>query len=305
MVDTHAHIYLEQFNDDRDAVIARAVERGVGRMLLPNIDLQTIEPMLELCRRYPDNCFPMLGLHPTSVDKDFEQKLTVIESCLEKTEIAAIGETGIDLYWDKQYAGQQMEAFRVHIGWARKYGLPLSIHCRKSYNEIISVLKKEQDGSLTGVFHCFPGNLRQAEEVTALGFMLGTGGVVTYKNAEMATVVQHTGIEHILVETDAPYLPPIPFRGQRNESAYMYNIVQKIAELKSMSVDEVAEATNANAERVFPTISKKWHSGRNASLGKKYHNTFLWHPVRDASLTGCGFRETFSLSTERYIPNGM
>ena len=251
MVDTHAHLYDEQFDSDRDAVIARAVEFGVERMLLPNIDVPTLEPMLEVCRHFPGRCFPMLGLHPTSVDEHFERQLEIIESYLAHTAIVAIGETGIDLYWDKQYISQQLEAFRIQIGWAKKLKLPLSIHCRKSYNEIISVLKKEQDGTLTGVFHCFPGNLRQAEEVTALGFMLGIGGVVTYKNAKMATVVQHTGIEHILTETDAPYLPPIPFRGKRNESAYIYNIVQKIAELKSMSVSDVAEATNANAERIF------------------------------------------------------
>jgi len=251
MIDTHAHLYDEQFDGDRDTVIARAVECGVGRMLLPNIDAQTLEPMLEVCRQYPDRCFPMLGLHPTSVDENFERQLQQIESYLGHTEIVAIGETGIDLYWDKQYLGQQLEAFRIQIGWAKKYKLPLSIHCRKSYNEIISLLKKEQDGSLTGVFHCFPGNVRQAEEVTAFGFMLGIGGVVTYKNAEMATVVQHTGIEHLLTETDAPYLPPIPFRGKRNESAYIRYIVQKIAELKSMSVSEVAEVTNKNAERIF------------------------------------------------------
>ena len=252
MIDTHSHLYDEQFESDRDAVITRATGCGVARMLLPNIDVQTVEPMLEVCRQFPGRCFPMLGLHPTSVNDSFEHQLEIIESYLGHTEIVAIGETGIDLYWDKQYAGQQIEAFHIQIGWARKYGLPLSIHCRKSYNEIISVLKKEQDGSLTGVFHCFPGNVRQAEEVTALGFMLGIGGVVTYKNAEMANVVQHTGIKHILTETDAPYLSPVPFRGKRNESAYIYNIVQKIAELKSMSVSEVAEVTNANAERVFP-----------------------------------------------------
>ena len=256
MVDTHTHIYDEQFDGDRDAVISRAVDCGVGRMLLPNIDVQTVQPMLNLCRLYPVRCFPMLGLHPTSVDKDFERQLEVIGSYLEHTNIIAIGETGIDLYWDKQYLDQQMESFRIQIGWAKKYGLPLSIHCRKAYNEIIAILKKEQDGSLTGVFHCFPGNIRQAEEVTGLGFVLGIGGVVTYKNSEMAAVVQHTGIEHILAETDAPYLPPVPFRGKRNESAYICNIVQKIAELKSMTMNEVAFATNANAERVFPGITE-------------------------------------------------
>ena len=254
MIDTHAHLYDEQFDGDRNAVIDRAVECGVVRMLLPNIDAQTVQPMLEICRQYPGRCFPMLGLHPTSVGTDFERQLEIIGTYLDKTEIVAIGETGVDLYWDKQYTGQQLEAFRIQIGWAKKYRLPLSIHCRKSFNEIISVLKKEQDGSLTGVFHCFPGNVRQAEEVTKLGFMLGIGGVVTYKNAEMATVVQHTAIEHILTETDAPYLPPVPFRGKRNESAYIYNIVQKIAELKSMSVQEVADATYTNARRIFSGI---------------------------------------------------
>ena len=254
MVDTHAHLYDEQFDSDRDAVVARAVGGGVGRMLLPNIDAQTVQPMLEMCRQYRGCCFPMLGLHPTSVGEDFEQQLEIIEAYLDKPEIVAIGEIGVDLYWDKQYINQQLEAFRIQIGWARKYKLPISIHCRKSYNEIISVLKKEQDGSLTGVFHCFPGNVRQAEEVTKLGFMLGIGGVVTYKNAEMATVVQHTPIEQILTETDAPYLPPVPFRGKRNESAYIYNIAQKIADLKSISFREVADATNANAEQIFPKI---------------------------------------------------
>ena len=254
MVDTHAHLYDRQFTNDLDAVISRAIESNVGRMLLPNIDVQTVQPMLDVCSRYPDRCFPMLGLHPTAIDKDFERQLGIIESYLYNTEIVAVGETGVDLYWDKQYLSQQLEAFRTHIGWAKKLGLPLSIHCRKSYNEIISVLKKEQDGALTGVFHCFPGNLRQAEEVTKLGFMIGIGGVVTYKNAEMATVAQHTGIEHILVETDAPYLPPVPFRGKRNESAYINNIVQKIAELKSMPVSEIADAINTNAERVFSKI---------------------------------------------------
>jgi len=257
MVDTHAHLYDEQFDHDRDAVISHAVNSGVGRMLLPNINAQTVQPMLDVCRQYPGRCLPMLGLHPTSVDRNFERQLEIIETHLGHTKIVGIGETGVDLYWDRQYVNQQLEAFRIQIGWAKKYQVPLSIHCRKSYNEIISVLKKEQDGSLTGVFHCFPGNVRQAEEVIKLGFMLGIGGVVTYKNAEMAAVVQHVGIEHILTETDAPYLPPVPFRGKRNESAYIYYMVQKIAELKSMSALELAEATCTNAERIFPGIVEK------------------------------------------------
>ncbi len=254
MVDTHTHLYDEQFDSDREAVIARALECGVKRMLLPNVDTQTLEPMLDVCRLYPGRCFPMVGLHPTSVGKEFESQLDLMRQYLDNEQVVAIGEVGVDLYWDKQYIDQQIEAFRIQIDWAKRYRLPVSIHCRKSYNEIISVLKKEQDGSLTGVFHCFPGNVRQAEEVIALGFALGIGGVVTYKNAEMATVVQHVGIEHILTETDAPYLPPAPFRGKRNESAYIYNIVQKIAELKGISTEQTAHVTANNAERIFPKI---------------------------------------------------
>ncbi len=251
MIDTHTHLYDAQFDADRDAVIARAVACGVERMLLPNIDVATIRPMLELCERHPERCFAMVGLHPTSVGPDFARQLDIVGSYLENKHVVAVGEIGIDLYWDKQYADLQTEAFRIQIGWAKKHRLPVSIHCRKSYNEIIAVLKKEQDGSLTGVFHCFPGNVRQAEEVIRLGFALGIGGVVTYKNAETATVAKHIGIEHIVTETDAPYLPPAPFRGKRNESAYIYNIVQKIAELKEMPVSEVLQATSRNAERIF------------------------------------------------------
>lgn len=252
MVDTHTHLYDERFDADRDTVVARAVSCGIGRMLLPGIDAQTIRPMLDTCRKYPGRCFPMLGLHPTSVDRNFERQLETIASYLDHSNMVAIGEIGIDLYWDKQFAGQQMEAFRIQIGWAKKHRLPLAIHCRKAYNELIAILKKEQDGSLTGVFHCFPGNIRQAEEVIELGFALGIGGIVTYKNAEMATVVQHIDIKHILTETDAPYLPPTPFRGKRNESAYIHYIIQKIAELKAIPIAEAASITETNAERIFP-----------------------------------------------------
>ncbi len=254
MIDTHAHIYDEQFDIDRHEMIDRAEKQGVEYMLLPNIDKQTTLPMFELCDQFPKQCFPMLGLHPTSVSPGFEQELEIISKYLEDRRIVGIGEIGIDLYWDKQYLDLQMEAFRIQIGWAKKYGLPLSIHCRKSYNEIVSVLKKEQDGSLTGVFHCFPGNVRQAEEVIGLGFVLGIGGVVTYKNSEMANVVRHVDIKHILTETDAPYLPPVPFRGKRNESAYIHYIIEKIAELKSMPADVVATMTTDNAKRIFSKL---------------------------------------------------
>ncbi|MDR1667445.1 MAG: TatD family hydrolase [Bacteroidales bacterium] len=256
MIDTHTHLYDEAFDADRDKVIARAMEEGVDRMLLPNIDASTVEPMLELCRRYGDVCFPMIGLHPTSVGLDFEQQLIKLEPHLKNRQVVAIGETGIDLYRDKQYLRQQTESFRIHIEWAKKHRLPLVIHCRNSYNEIIAELKQAQDGKLRGVFHCFPGNERQADEVTGLGFMLGIGGVVTYKNAEMAKVVQHTDITHLLTETDAPYLPPVPYRGKRNESAYLSLVVQMIAGLKSVPVEEVAAQTAKNAQNCFSAAEK-------------------------------------------------
>ncbi len=251
MTDTHAHLYDEQFDSDRDVMIARAVESGVKHVLLPNIDNSTVQPMFDLCGHYPQYCFPMIGLHPTSVGVDFENQLQQMETHLGNENIVAIGEIGIDLYWDKQYIQQQIEAFRIQIRWAKQHNLPVAIHCRKSYNEILSVIKAEQDGRLCGVFHCFPGNIRQAEEVVRLGFALGIGGVVTYPNAEMAKVVEHIDLEHILTETDAPYLPPVPFRGKRNESSYIINIVEKIAVLKKMSFNEVATATDLNAKRIF------------------------------------------------------
>ena len=255
MIDTHAHLYDEQFDQDRDEVIDRAVEIGVDRMLLPNIDAQTTQPMFDLCEKYPGRCFAMVGLHPTSVGPDFERQLDSIGAHLTNKHVVAVGEIGIDLYWDKQYLDLQQEAFRIQIGWAKKHRLPIVVHCRKSYNEIISILKHEQDGSLSGVFHCFPGNIRQAEEVIRLGFMLGIGGVVTYKNAEMANVTAHIGIEHLLTETDAPYLSPVPFRGKRNESCRIQHIVRKISELKNISFEEAADATTRNAERLFRGIS--------------------------------------------------
>jgi TatD DNase family protein len=251
MIDTHAHLYDKQFSKDLDVVIDTAIEAGVEQFLLPNIDTNTIEPMFRICKLYPKRCFPMLGLHPTAVDKNFEKHLKTIEGYLSDTTIVGIGEIGIDLHWDKQYLAQQIEAFRIQIGWAKKLKLPLSIHCRKSYNELISILKKEQDGTLTGVFHCFPGNVQQALQVIELGFMIGIGGVVTYKNAEMATVAQQIDPKYILVETDAPYLHPEPTRRRRNESAEIKTIIQKIAHLKSMPENELAAITVANTQRVF------------------------------------------------------
>ncbi|MDR1673011.1 MAG: TatD family hydrolase [Bacteroidales bacterium] len=255
MIDTHTHLYDSQFDADREAVMTRALQAGVSRMLLPNIDASTVSPMLALCRRYEGVCHPMLGLHPTSVDATFGQQTEYLAQHLNDSRIAAIGETGIDLYRDRQYVGEQIEAFRIHIGWAKQYRLPLVIHCRNAYREITEEIKREQDGTLTGVFHCFPGDVQQAGEVTAMGFMLGIGGVVTYKNADMARVVQCIDIHHILIETDAPYLPPVPHRGKRNESTYLYHIVQAIAALKSMPEEEVIRYTTANAMRTFPKIA--------------------------------------------------
>lgn len=256
MVDTHAHLYDAAFDNDRHEVMARAADCGVDCMLLPNINAESVMPMLQVCRQYAARCFPMLGLHPTDVKADFERDLDAIAAYLDCVDAVAIGEIGIDLHWDKEFVNQQIEAFSIQLGWAKRYGLPVAIHCRKSYNEILAVLKKEQNGTLSGVFHCFPGNVRQAHELVEMGFMLGIGGVVTYRNAEMANVVAQTPLEYLLTETDAPWLAPAPFRGKRNESAYIYNTVQKIAELKSVSISEVAAITSANAKRIFTKINK-------------------------------------------------
>jgi TatD DNase family protein len=250
-VDTHTHLYLEQFDEDRDQAVDRAIRAGVNRLLLPNVDSETIPAMMQVSQTFPGTCLPMMGLHPTSVKPGFEAELEVVTDWLARKPFVAVGETGLDLYWDKTHLNEQIAALKVQVELALKYDIPLVLHSRKSLNELFSVLKAYKGSRLKGVFHCFPGNVPDAEKAIELGFLLGIGGVITYKNSTMAKVVGAIGLDHILLETDAPYLPPVPYRGKRNESAYIPVIAEKVAEATGESIERVEEATTANAIKLF------------------------------------------------------
>jgi TatD DNase family protein len=251
LTDSHAHLYLDQFDPDRNEVIMNAVSRGVSYIFLPNIDSGSIESMMQLARDFPGHCFPMMGLHPTSVGKDYALQLEVVREWLQKEKFYAIGEMGLDLYWDKTYFAGQQEAFRIQVKLALEYDLPVVIHSRNSFDEIFDLLYEVYTPGLRGVFHCFTGTLAQAEHITGMGFMLGIGGVLTYKNSGLAEVLEKVPLTKLLLETDAPFLAPVPYRGKRNESAYILEIAQKLAEVKKISVEEVAEITTRNALELF------------------------------------------------------
>jgi TatD DNase family protein len=250
-IDTHTHIYLDDFKEDIDEVIKQAVEAGVSRMLLPNVDLTTADAMLNLANRYPEHCLPMMGLHPTSVKDDVHEILPRIRQTFENKNPIAIGESGIDLYWDKTHYEQQVISFKTHIEWALELDLPLVVHARNSLSEIMQVLEPYRNRGLKGIMHCFPGTVEDARWFTEFGLLLGIGGVVTYKKSEMALVVQQTDLHHLVLETDAPYLPPVPFRGKRNMPAYLPYVAEKIAEIKNVSPRLVAEVTTDNASKLF------------------------------------------------------
>jgi len=251
LTDTHTHLYLDDFNADRAEVIERAIEQDVKAMLLPNIDSSSIDGMLQLCKQFPDNCFPMMGLHPTSVKENYKEELDLVEHWLNKEKFYAIGEIGIDLYWDKTFQKEQEIAFSQQIELAKKYELPIVIHMRDSFNEIYEIVRRNASPELTGVFHCFTGNRKQAEKIINLNFNLGIGGVVTFKNSGLDKVVENIDMKHFLLETDSPFLTPMPFRGKRNESAYTRLVAKKIAEIKNLSLEEVARITTSNANQLF------------------------------------------------------
>jgi len=251
-IDTHTHLYLGEFDDDREAAVHRAISAGVKTMLLPNIDHTSWQPMSDLCSRFPLNCFAMAGLHPTSVlPETVENELAEVTTQLETGKYIAVGEIGIDLYWDRTHLNLQEETFRYQVQLAKKYKLPVVIHVRKSFDEVWHILKTETGPDLKGVFHCFPGDEMQARRVIDAGFLLGIGGVVTFKNSGLQKLVAAVGPGHILLETDAPFLAPSPYRGKRNEPAYIPIIAGKVAELCGLSVEEVAEITTGNALRLF------------------------------------------------------
>ncbi len=251
LIDTHSHIYSEDFIHDRDEVVQRAFDSGVKKIILPNIDSGTIRHMLGLSDAYPQLCYPLMGLHPTSVDEDYREELKAVEYWLEKRKFYGIGEIGIDLYWDKKFKDEQTDAFRHQLKLAKSYKLPVVIHTRNSFDETYEIVKHEQDGSLKGVFHCFTGTVAEAEKVTDLGFMLGIGGVLTFKNSKLDETIKSVDIANIVLETDAPYLAPVPRRGKRNESAYMVYVAQKLAEIYNIPFNQIAEITSANARSLF------------------------------------------------------
>ncbi|ASG01051.1 TatD family hydrolase [Vibrio anguillarum] len=251
MIDTHAHIYATEFDHDRDEVVQRAKAQGIEAILLPNIDLASIEPMLKTEAAYPELCRSMMGLHPCYVDGNVKQTLTVIESWLDKHPFIAIGEIGIDLYWDKTFQPEQEMAFVTQLSWAKERDLPVVIHTRDSITQTLQLLEKEQDGSLSGVFHCFGGTLEEAKAINELGFHLGIGGVSTFKNGGMDKVLPHLDMNFVLLETDCPYLAPAPHRGKRNEPAYTTLVAKRIAELTELSLVEVNNITNTNANSLF------------------------------------------------------
>lgn len=251
LIDTHAHIYSEDFIHDVDEVLQRAYDNDVKKVILPNIDSGSVKRLLDLADAYPHLCFPLMGLHPTSVAADYREELEAVEYWLEKRKFYGIGEIGIDLYWDRTFFNEQQDAFRYQIKLAKSYQLPIIIHVRDSFDEVFSVVKEEQDGNLKGIFHCFTGTQDEARKIIDQGFLLGIGGVVTFKNSDLANIIQNLSLQHLVIETDAPYLTPVPKRGKRNESAYLVYVAQELAKIFDVSVNEVAEATSENARSLF------------------------------------------------------
>ena len=251
MIDTHAHIYASEFDNDRDEVVKRALEQGIDKILLPNIDLESIEPMLKTEAAYPEICRSMMGLHPCYVDGNVEQTLAIIRGWFEKHNFIAVGEIGIDLYWDKTFRAEQEMAFVTQLNWAKEMNLPVVIHTRDSIEETLTLLRQEQDGSLRGVFHCFGGSVEEAQAINELGFHLGLGGVSTFKNGGMDKVIPHLDMNWVILETDCPYLAPVPHRGKRNEPAYTSLVAARVAELRGENVEAIDAITTKNAEALF------------------------------------------------------
>ena len=250
-IDTHTHLFSSRFENDRHQVVQKAIELGVNKMLLPNINSETVKAMHQLCQDFPQHCFPMMGLHPCDVKDNYEQELKIVKSHLNKGNFIAVGEIGIDLYWDKSTLDIQKKAFRQQLIWAKEYDLPVAIHVRKSFEAIFEVVEEVNDQNLRGVFHCFTGNKEQGQKAIDMGFMLGIGGVVTFKNSGLDKTLKELRLDKILLETDSPYLAPTPHRGQRNESSYITLIAQKLAEIYGLKIEEVAKVTTQNAKTLF------------------------------------------------------
>ena len=254
IIDTHCHIYLEEFDEDRPVMIKNAQNEGVSRFFMPAIDSATHEKMFIVESLHPGECSAMMGLHPCSVKENFEKELAIAENYLTNRSFIAIGEVGLDFYWDKTFIQEQNKAFQLQIEWALNSQLPLVIHSRNSIDECINLVKQNQNGNLKGVFHCFSGTINQAREIIELGFYLGIGGVVTFKNSGLDKVVNELELKHIVLETDSPYLAPVPFRGKRNECSYLKYVVKKLAEIKNVSEEAIANVTTKNAKDLFGVV---------------------------------------------------
>ncbi len=250
-IDSHAHIYAEQFKTDRDEAIRKATEVGVAQILMPNIDHTSVDVMLHTESDHPETCLAMMGLHPCSVQKNFERELYEVESWLAKRKFIAIGETGIDLYWDKTFLTQQQEALRVQLAWAKQYQIPIVLHTRDAFAETYELVTEAQDGTLRGVFHCFSGTAEEAEKAIKLGFYLGIGGVATFKNGGLDKVLPDISLDSLMLETDCPYLAPVPYRGKRNEPAYLPLIAKRVAEIKEIDLEELVLKCTANTKKLF------------------------------------------------------
>jgi TatD DNase family protein len=251
LTDTHTHLYYETDPQALTALMQRSLDNQVSRLFLPNVDAASIPLVMNFANLYPQNCFPMLGLHPCDVKEKYKEELATIYAAIPSQKIYAIGEIGIDLYWDKTTLASQIEAFETQINWAKELNLPIVIHCRDAFEEVYALLLKHHDEKLRGIFHCFTGTLEQAQQITALGFYLGIGGVVTYKNAGLDAVVAQVSVDYLVLETDSPYLPPVPFRGRPNESSYLLHIAQKVADLHQISIQELARITTENSSKIF------------------------------------------------------
>lgn len=250
-IDTHTHLYDESLLAEEASMIQRAIDAGVGKMYMPNCNSETIESMMHLAKSYPQHCFPMIGLHPCYVKEDYKNELQVVREWLENEKFAAVGEIGLDYYWDLTFKEQQTDAFEAQIDLAIQHSLPIVIHSRESTQDCIDIVRKKKSGDLKGIFHCFSGSIEEAQQIAEMDFYLGIGGVVTYKKSNLPEVVKIMGLKHIVLETDAPYLAPVPYRGKRNESSYIPVIAQKVADILDISIEEVKERTTKNAGQLF------------------------------------------------------
>lgn len=251
LTDTHTHLYSEAFDEDRDSVIQSAINSGVVRFFIPAIDSTYTQSMFELQRKFPDHMFLMMGLHPTHVKENFKDELEHVREMLDDHKFFAVGEIGIDLYWDKTFLKQQQEVFKAQIQLAKKHKLPIVIHCRDAFDEIFEVLEGEKGNDLYGIFHCFTGTLEQAQRAISYNMKLGIGGVVTFKNGKIDTFLNEIDLKHIVLETDSPYLAPVPYRGKRNESAYLINILKKLTDIYDLSEEEIGTITTENSKEIF------------------------------------------------------